>query len=283
LKKKAIHHGADDNGSGTTAILELARRFAEMPDRQGRRLVFITFSGEELNLYGSAAYCKEPPFPLEMTAAMYNLDMVGRLRPDSETGKDRLLTEGSGTATPLLPLVEKLSRKYDLKTVNKASGFGPSDHTSFCEKKVPVLFVWTDYHEDYHSPSDTADKINVPGLRKVVDFSEDAIAALAQMDRPTFLEVQDKKRPSYGGGPRLGIRPEYSDEGEGVLVGGVTDGQPAAAAGVQKDDRIVAIAGKPIKDLQVYMEVMAAQKKGDTIEVVVLRKGKRVPLKVKLD
>jgi hypothetical protein len=113
-KKMATHYGADDNGSGTTSILELARYFAEIPNRQGRRLIFIAFSGEELGLFGSAHYCKDPSFPLDKTAAMYNLDMVGRLQTDKETGKEKILTEGSGTAKPFLPLLEQVGMKFDL-------------------------------------------------------------------------------------------------------------------------------------------------------------------------
>jgi hypothetical protein len=282
-RKMAIHHGADDNGSGTTSLMELARRFGAMPNRQGRRLVFIAFSGEELGLFGSLHYCKEPLFPLADTAAMYNLDMVGRLRKDDKTGKEKLLTEGSGTAKPFLPLVQELSAKYDLQTVNKPGGLGPSDHMSFCLKRIPVLFIWTGYHDDYHRPSDTADKINVPGMRKLVDFSEEAVVQLTTMDRPEYVAVKERTGLTYAGGPRLGIRPEYADEGEGVLLGGVTPGEPAERAGLKKDDRIVAIAGKPVKDLQTYMEILQGQKKGDTIEVVVLRQGKRMPFKVKLD
>jgi hypothetical protein len=284
-RKMAIHHGADDNGSGTTALLELARRFAEVPNRQGRRLVFIAFSGEELGLFGSEYYCKNPLFPLGETAAMFNLDMVGRLQADPATGKDRLLTEGGGTAKPFAGLLDRLGQKYDFKMVNKPSGFGPSDHASFCGAKVPVLFVWTGYHDDYHMPSDTADKINVPGMRKVVDLSEEVINYLATMDpRPAYIAIKPPPSGSpSAGGPRLGIRPSYSDDGEGVLLEAVSEGLPAARAGLQKDDRIVEMAGKPVKDLETYMTILYGQKKGDTIEVVVVRNGKKVPVKVKLD
>jgi hypothetical protein len=282
LKKMAIHHGADDNGSGTTAILALARRFGEQRDRQGRRLVFIAFSGEELGLFGSEYYCKKPLFPLKDTAAMYNLDMVGRLRPDEKTGKDKLLTEGSGTARPFVDLLDRLGVKYDLTMVNKPSGFGPSDHASFCDAKVPVLFVWTGYHDDYHMPADTADKINVAGMRKIVDLSVEAITTLATMERPAYVEIKRPRSPS-GNGPRLGIRPDYADAGDGVLLGGVAEGGAADRAGLKKDDRIVEMAGKPVKDLETYMEILHGQKKGDTIEVVVVRNGKKLPVKVKLD
>jgi hypothetical protein len=287
LVKPAIHHGADDNGSGTTTILELARRFAAHPDRDGRRLVFIAFSGEELGLNGSVYYCKKPLFPLEQTAAMYNLDMVGRLRadnqPDKDGNKDKLLTEGTGTAKVFPELLAGLAKKHGFKLSNKASGFGPSDHDSFCRKKVPVLFVWTGYHEDYHRPSDTADKINVPGMRKIADLSEAAITTLATMQRQEYVEVKEAHTRPIAGGPRLGIRPNYGDDGEGVLLDGVSEGLPAAKAGMKEGDRIIEISGKKVKNLEAYMEILATQKKGDTIEIMVLRGGKRTKLQVRLE
>jgi hypothetical protein len=373
LKKMAIHHGADDNASGTTTMLELARRFAAMPDRQGRRLLFLAFSGEELGLFGSVYYCKHPLYPLKETASMFNLDMVGRLRPDKDSGKPKLLTEGSGTAKPFLPLLNELAQKYDFRMVNKPSGFGPSDHASFCGKDVPVLFVWTNYHEDYHRPSDTADKINIEGMRRIADLSQDAITTLTRMDKPEFIKVKtasrrssngprlgivpgdgdgrgvlieeivadspaakaslktddlivslagkpvkslqdllailkaqkggetievglvrgdkpmtvkvtlEKPADSYANMPRLGIRPSYGDDGDGVLVDGVTDGMPAARAGLKADDRIVRIAGQTVKDLEGYMSVLSKQKKGGTVDVDVIRNGKKLTVKVTLE
>jgi hypothetical protein len=285
LKKGAIHHGADDNGSGTTTMMELARRFGQIPNRQGRRLVFMAFSGEEEGLFGSDYYCKEPLFPLADTVAMVNLDMVGRLRPDKETKKDRLLIEGSGTAKTFNELLDGLNKKYDFKLVKKAGGFGPSDHASFCGKKIPVLFFWTDYHEDYHAPSDTADKINVPGMRRIADLAEEVITHLATDEkRPEFVEVKESRpgSPSLNG-PRLGIRPSYSDEGEGVLLGGVVDGLPAAKAGLKEGDRILEMDGKPVKNLEAYMSVMGGKKKGDVLELTIQRNGNKQKVKVKLD
>ncbi|MHB1424388.1 MAG: M28 family peptidase [Gemmataceae bacterium] len=283
-KKMAIHHGADDNGSGTTSVLELARRFAEMKDRQGRRLVFIAFSGEELGLLGSEYYCKHPLFPLNETAAMFNLDMVGRLRADKASGKPKLLTEGCGTAKPFRPLLDKLGEKHGFKMVNKPGGTGLSDHDSFYAKQVPVLFVWTDYHDDYHRPSDTADKINVEGMRRIAEFSQEAIATLARMDKPEYVKVKsDPGSPTRYEGPTLGIRPSYSDEGEGLLIGGVVEGKSAERAGLKTDDRIVSINDKPIKNIQTYMTIMGGRKKGETIEVGIVRDGKKRTVRVKLE
>jgi hypothetical protein len=285
LKKGAIHHGADDNGSGTTSMMELARRFAQIPNRPGRRLVFMAFSGEEEGLYGSEYYCKEPLFPLADTVAMVNLDMVGRLRPDKDTKKDRLLIEGSGTAKKIFDeLLDELNKKHDFKMVKKPGGFGPSDHASFCGKKIPVLFFWTDYHEDYHAPTDTADKINVAGMRRIADLAEEVIARLATEEkRPEFVAVKENRGSPSISGPRLGIRPSYSDEGEGVLLGGVTDGLPAAKAGLKEGDRIVEMDGKPVKNLEAYMSVMGSKKNGDVMELTIVRDGKKQTVKVKLD
>lgn len=281
LKKMAIHHGADDNASGTTTMVELARRFAAMPERQGRRLVFIAFSGEEMGLFGSDYYCKHPIYPLKETASMFNLDMVGRLRTDKDTGKPKLLTEGSGTAKPFLPLMDELAKKYDFKIINKPSGMGPSDHASFCGKEVPVLFVWTNYHDDYHRPSDTADKINVEGMRRIADLSEEAIVALTQMDKPAYIKVKTaSNRPS--GGPRLGIQVEDA-EGKGVLIRELEADQPAAKAGLKKDDRIVALAGKPVRTFTDLVTNLKSQKLGDTIEIGIVRADKPMTVKVKLE
>jgi C-terminal processing protease CtpA/Prc len=180
--------------------------------------------------------------------------------------------------------LDKLGEKYDFKMVNKPGGFGPSDHASFCAKEVPVLFLWTDYHDDYHRPSDTADKINVEGMRRIADLSQEAITTLVQMDRPEYIKVKsDPGSPGKYEGPTLGIRPSYSDEEEGLLIGGVVEGRPAAKAGLQAEDRIISIDGKPIKNIQTYMTVLGRYKKGTTIEVGILREGKKQIVKVKLE
>jgi len=283
-KVPAVHHGADDNASGVAGVIELARRCAAQgPDRQGRRLLFVAFSGEEVGLLGSRYYCRNPIYPLGETAAMFNLDMIGRLQPDRQTGKDRLLAQGVGSAKPFRGLVEGLGRKYAFQVSNQASGDGPSDHAEFYNKKVPVLFFWTGVHADYHKPSDTADKLNVAGMRKVVDAGEEVVRALATMPRPAYVYVPGQTKARMTAGPRLGIRPGYSEEREGVEVDGVPPGTPADRAGVQDGDLIVAIAGRPVRNMATYMQAMSLQKKGTTIEVVVLRKGQKKALKVKLD
>lgn len=281
--KGQIHHGADDNGSGTTSVLELARRFAAIKNRQGRRLVFMTFSGEESGLLGSRHYCnKEPLFALADTAAMVNLDMVGRLRPDKKTNQDRLIVEGVGTAKDFEQLVDKLNPGF---TYTKRAGSPPySDNDSFYRKKIPVLFFWTDTHEDYHRPSDTADKINIAGMRKIVFLAEKVIVELStDAKRPEYVQVASSMKSTLGGGPKgpkLGIVPNYDEAKEGVSVGSLVDGGAAGKAGVKAGDLIVDIAGRKVTNLTTYMAIMGQQKAGQAIDIIVVRDEKRVTLKV---
>ncbi len=286
LKKPQIHHGADDNASGSSVVMELARRFAAAPNRQGRRLVFICFSGEELGLEGSKWYCDHPLFPLEETTAMFNLDMVGRLRPDEKTKIDNVLVEGSPTGKGFNDLLDAVKKKYDLELSRKSDSLpANSDHYSFYKKKVPVLFFWTGYHPDYHKPTDTADKINVAGMAKIADLSVDVVSVMAsEAKRPEYQKMKVGAMRPPSDSPRLGVVPSYREGGEeGMGLDGIVDDGPAARAGLKTGDRIVEVAGKPVKNITTYMEAMAAQKKGAAIEVIVVRGGKRQTIKVILD
>jgi hypothetical protein len=216
---------------------------------------------------------------------MVNLDMVGRLRPDKDTGKDRLIVEGTGTAQTFDALIDQINRKYDFKLQKKPGGVGPSDHASFYLKNIPVLFLWTDTHPDYHRPSDTADRINVPGLRRITDLSEELIAHLASVpERPHYVQVARTPPGSSGfRGPTLGIMPNYGEEEEGVVIGGVSPGRPAAKAGLKEGDRIVEISGKPVKNIEAYTALLAGHKAGETIEVSFVRGGQKLTVKVLLE
>jgi hypothetical protein len=282
--KKEIHHGADDNASGTTTVMELARRFGAMQNRQGRRLVFMTFSGEESGLLGSLYYCKHPIFPLSDTVAMVNLDMVGRMGKDKDSGKDKLLVEASGTAKNFDALLDELNQKYGFAMAKEPNLLPDSDHYSFYAKGVPVIFYWTGYHADYHRPSDTSDKINVAGMARIADIAEETMLRLSEAkERPEFVKVTVKSRGGSGGGPsgpKLGLMPAYGDNKEGVLIQEVTEGKPAAKAGLKGGDRILELAGKPVKNLETYMTLMAGRKAGEPMEVVIERDGVRMTIKV---
>jgi hypothetical protein len=293
--KGKIHLGADDNASGTTGLLELARRFGAVKDRQGRRLVFIAFSAEEHGLDGSRFYCKEPLFPLDKTAAMVNMDMIGRTKPVPVDWfglfgeKDRLLVYGTGTGEGIEKLVDATTPKFDFKVTKLAGGTGPSDHDSFYRKGVPVLFLYTGMHPEYHKPTDVPEKINVPGMKKVVDLVEVLLNDLLTRARPKYLVVrgggEDPTAPRRGpSGPKLGFLPgNYESTTGGVLVDGVTPGGVAEKSGIKGGDFIVEIAGQPTPNITAYMTAMGRQKLGTTVDIVVERKGKRLTVKAKLE
>jgi hypothetical protein len=278
-----IHHGADDNGSGTTVLMELARRFGAMKGRQGRRVVFIAFSGEEKGLLGSRHYCANPLYPLAQTVTMLNLDMVGRLRPDDHTRKDRLVVYGTGTAKNFDALLEAANKKFDFYLAKSPSGYGPSDQTSFYEKKIPVFFFFTGNHRDYHKPSDTADKINVAGMARVADLVQELTTRVAALpERPQYVKVASAMHGvSRVKIPILGFMPgNYGEPDGGVLIAEVRAGGPAEKGGIKEGDRIVEVAGMPVRNVESYFTLMLTQKRGKPLEITVLRKGKKIKLKV---
>jgi hypothetical protein len=306
--KGQVHFGADDNASGTTALIELARRFGGQKDRVGRRVVFAAFSGEEIGLLGSQHYCKNPLFPLESTVFMLNMDMVGRsglidkggvaavagipAAADGWAVTQRLVVSGTGTAEGLDAFLADATKDAGFKLFTTAGGTGPSDHDSFYRKKIPVLFTYTGSHRDYHRPSDTPDKIDYPGMERITNLVGDMAQRMAVApDRPKYKAtggvVWDDptdprpQRSASRGGPRLGIMPgNYDSPDGGVLVDDLSPGGAAEKGGVKAGDVVVEIAGKPVRNINGYMTAMAAQKANQEIEVVVVRNDKRVTLKV---
>ena len=291
-----VHFGADDNGSGTTGLMELARRYGAMKDRVGRRIVFIAFSGEELGLLGSVHYCKEPTFPLDKTAFMLNMDMIGRSIEVDDGGKmkDRLVVYGHGTGEGFEKYIDDTNKKYDFKLFKIPGGLGPSDHDSFYRKKIPVMFFFTGTHKDYHRPTDTPDKINVRAMKKVTDMAETVMTHFAtEPERPKYLvarggwedpteERRGTPAPSASRAkmPKLGIMPgNYEEEDKGVLVEEVSPGGAAEKAGLKAGDLIIDIGGKPVKNINGYMTILAGQKAGVEIEVTVMRKKEKVTVK----
>lgn len=287
-----LHSGADDNGSGTAGLLELARRFGEMKDRRGRRLVFVAFTGEERGLFGSAYYCNHPLFPLNKTAAMVNLDMIGRLRTGPGdwlglTTKPRMVVYGTGTGDTFDHTIDAAETRYGLKILKVPGGIGRSDHESFYRKKVPVLFLFTGLHDQYHKPTDTVDTIDFPGMATVVGLTEDLVLDLGTaLARPRYREqtggFEDPLNPTpHRPGVRLGVRPDYAYQGsDGMRIEGVTGGGAAEKGGLKDGDVITEIGGVPVRSVNGYMAALVGKKAGDTIEVVVLRGGKKTTLKL---
>jgi Peptidase family M28/PDZ domain/PA domain len=301
VNSSEIHHGADDNASGVAAMLELARTFAK-EKKNKRTLVFIAFGGEEEGLIGSKFYVGNPAFPLAKTVAMINLDMVGRLN------ENKLTIGGIGTASEWKSLVEG-KNKLDVVATTTAiqpngnaavvdsqkldssdfqlqlneDGFGPSDHSSFYGKKIPVLFFFTGTHADYHKPTDTAEKINYEGLIKVTNFVGEIVRAIDQNTaRPTYTVAK-----SSGMGGRttfnvsLGTVPSYAEgTNDGLLLDGVRDESPAAKSGLKAGDKIIKLAGHDIRNISDYVFVLGEMKAGEEYEVVVRRGAETLTMKI---
>jgi aminopeptidase YwaD len=277
-----IHNGADDNASGTAAVLELAEACAANPTKIHRSIVFILFSGEELGTLGSAYYVEHPAMPLDSTITMVNLDMVGRLKNAT------LTIEGTGTSPAWEPLIKRLNvgpdgkDRFTLKLV--ADGYGPSDHASFYRKDIPVLFFFTGLHEDYHRPSDDLETLNLTGERDVVSFAYDALLDLAQRpDRPAFTKTQSSGPMAGGGGGfavTLGVMPDYAWTGEGLRIDGVRTNGPAEKAGMKGGDVIVSLAGKKVMNIYDYMGILGGLKAGQVVPVEYRRDDKVVSVTV---
>jgi hypothetical protein len=274
----AIHNGADDNASGTVTMLELAHRLAEFETDSRRRIVFIAFSAEERGLLGSKHYARQPRFSLENTAAMINLDMVGRLDPD-----EGLTVFGTGTAPSFDSLVDQWNEKAQLPIFKDPSGYGPSDHTSFYEKDIPVLFFFTGLHPDYHRPTDDFDKINLDGMVRITDMVYDAATHLATVaERPQF----QKTGPGQGVGRRtspnayLGVQLE--DRESGVFVTQTVSEGPAAAAGIRNGDRIVSIGETTTNSTSEVQTAVGNLRPGSSVSVVVSRDGEQITVEAKV-
>ena len=230
---------------------------------------------------------------------MINLDMIGRTKPVPVDWmglfgqKDRLVIYGTGTGTGFDELAEATAKKADFRLFKVAASANNSDNASFYNKKVPVLFLFTGLHNEYHRPADVPEKIDVPGMRRTADVVEmmatelaarvkapqySAVRGAAPLD-PSSPQPEPKRGPA---GPRLGILPSYAYEGKGVMLEGVSPGGIAEKAGLKEGDVILEIAGKPTDNLTAYMGAMAAQKPGTAVDIVVERKGKKLTLKAEL-
>ena len=275
---KEIHNGADDNASGTAALIEVARRLAAQPKKLARRVEFIAFTGEERGLIGSARYCRDPLCPLDKTIAMLNMDMVGRL------SDDKLIVQGVDTATEFGPIVDELAERYGVKVTKQPGGFGPSDHASFYPHKVPVMHFFTGTHSDYHRPTDDLEKINLPGMRRVADMVADAVVILAGAEeRPHYQSVKAKSQGRGGDRPYFGSIPDFASEEPGYHLGGVSPDSPADKGGLKTGDAIIKLGEYKIGNLEDFDGALRKYKAGDKVPVVVKRDGQEITVSVVLD
>jgi Zn-dependent M28 family amino/carboxypeptidase len=310
-----IHHGADDNASGTAGLLELARIFTAQRPRLTRTLIFIAFGGEEEGLLGSNYYVNHPVTPLANTVAMINMDMIGRMR-------DRKLSIGGvGTATEWREIIKEVNMALAMNVSADSSlpspvvvgsngvpvvvsangrtivtvdprgafeltmnedGLGPSDHSSFYLKQIPVLFFFTGAHTDYHKPSDTFDKINYTDEARILSLVARIVRDIDELEkRPTYVTVKSDPGMRTGGfRVYVGTIPNYADSTNGLLIDGVREGSPAAKAGIKAGDRVVKIGEREIKNVYDYTYALGEMKAGQEYVFEVVRGSDKVSLKV---
>jgi hypothetical protein len=273
-----IHNGADDNASGTTGLLELAEKFSSIKNQINRKVVFIAFSGEELGLLGSSYVVNNFPLPIENANAMINMDMIGRLND-----KKDLIVYGTGTSSNWKSILDD-KNEYDFNLTFNDEGFGPSDHSSFYVKKVPVLFFFTGTHSDYHKPSDDVDKINADGQEKVLKYIYDvALSIINSEKKPDYLAVERKDTGRMNGSRvYVGTVPDFAGEVDGYKLGGVTEGSPAAKAGLQAGDIIIQFGDKKISNLYDFTYAMGNYVPGDKVKVVVKRADQELTFNIEL-
>ncbi len=275
-----VHNGADDNASGTAALLEVARRFAisRSNDLQPRRrLVFIGFTGEERGLLGSRHYVAHPRYALETTAAMLNLDMVGRM-------SDRqLIVYGTGSAASFDRMVDVVGRRVGLNVRKQIEGMGPSDHQPFFERRVPVLHFFTGLHEDYHRPSDDFAKINTVGMVAITDMVYQLGSELAKSpQRPQYIAVKGRANiriPIERKG-RLGLRMGLNEFGNAIEINAVQADSVAAKAGIQSGDWILSLDGEVLKKPESVSQRLAEKREGETAKLSIQRGSERFEIEV---
>ncbi len=264
-----VHNGADDNASGTTALLETARNLARRQTPAHRTIVFVAFTAEELGTIGAMYYVEHPALPTDSAIAMVNFDMVGRMSGDS------VIVGGTGSAPELVPLLESANASYGLNLVKQEDPWGSSDHAVFYGKETPVLHFYTNLHADYHTPADDWEKINVDGIVEIVALASDLVWAMAtQTEGMTYVAVA---RPERTAGPRasLGTVPDMVTPGEGMRVQAVRAGTAADEAGLKSGDVILRIGDVEVKDIYGLQKALTTYKAGDTVTIVFLRDGER--------
>lgn len=274
--KDKVHNGADDNASGVAGVLELARYFASNTTKEKNNYLFLCFSGEELGLLGSKYFADHAPVDIASVNYMINMDMIGRLDPQSKT----VIVHGTGTSPVWEPMLKSLENE-NIRIKTDSSGTGPSDHTSFYLKDIPVLHFFTGSHTDYHKPTDDWEKINLAGEVEVLKVIAKLSMNLDESPKLTFLKTKNKSmagRSTFK--VTMGIMPSYASDVEGLKVDGVSEGKPAQKGGIQTGDVIIQMGEFVIKDIQNYMDALGKFDKGQRVPVKVKRGNETVDLTV---
>ena len=270
-EKNLIHNGADDNASGVAMMIDLASKLRVA--NKNNNYLFIAFSGEEIGLLGSNYYTKNAIIKMSNINYMINMDMVGRLNEDTA-----LAIYGLGTSPIFKQTINANNTKF--KIIQKESGVGPSDHTSFYLNDIPVLHFFTGQHEDYHKPSDDYDKINFEGMDIISNYIFDIISDLNDNEKLSFTKTINESEEVPRFKVSLGVVPDYLFDGEGMRIDGVTENRPAQIAGLLKGDVVIKIGEYDVKDMMGYMKALSKFEKGNTTTVSIDRKGNKIIKKI---
>ncbi|PNQ74834.1 peptidase M28 [Hanstruepera neustonica] len=270
--EKAIHNGADDNASGVAVMLNLASKLKET--NTANNYLFMAFSGEEMGLLGSNYFVKNPTIDTKAVSYMINMDMVGRLKQDST-----LAVYGTGTSPIFKQVLNSHNDKF--KLIEKESGVGPSDHTSFYLADIPVMHFFTGQHEDYHKPSDDSDKLNYEGMETISNYIFEIITDLNDNGKLAFRKTKNESEETPRFKVGLGVVPDYMFDGKGMRIDGVSEDKPAQKAGLQKGDIVIKLGDSAIVDMMSYMRALSVFKEGDSTNVRVERKGDTLDIDLK--
>jgi hypothetical protein len=270
----SIHNGADDNASGVAGLLWLAQQSVEIK-KWPFNILFIAFSGEEAGLFGSKAFMENPTIPKEKIIGMINLDMVGRLNAEKT-----IAISGVGTSSEWKELLEK-SKPADFQFNYSDGGIGPSDHTSFYLKDIPVLHFFTGQHKDYHKPGDDSPLVNYTGIQQVSRIIFSLVSHLAKNPILSFQKTKDDNKQQVSSFKvTLGVMPDYVYNGEGMRIDAILDGRPAQKAGLEAGDIVIKLGESPIKDIYEYMAALGKYEKGQSADILVKRKDQVLLKKV---
>ncbi|WP_417238462.1 M28 family peptidase [Bizionia sp.] len=270
--ERAIHNGADDNASGVAVMLDLAGKLKGV--NTANNYLFMAFSGEEMGLLGSNYFAKNPTIDSKAVSYMINMDMVGRLKPDST-----LAVYGTGTSPIFKQVLSSHNDKF--KLIENESGVGPSDHTSFYLIDIPVLHFFTGQHEDYHKPGDDSEKLNYEGMETISNYIFDVITDLNDNGKLAFRKTKNESEETPRFKVGLGVVPDYLYDGEGMRIDGVSEDKPAQKAGLQKGDVVIKLGDSTVTNMMSYMRALSVFDSGDSTKVTVKRDGK--PLEVNLN
>lgn len=266
-KDIAIHNGADDNASGVAVLLNLAAKLKKA--NVNNNYLFMAFSGEEMGLLGSNYFVKHPTFDIKTANYMINMDMVGRLKADST-----LAVYGTGTSPRFKQVLHAVNKGF--KLVEDESGVGPSDHTSFYLSDIPVLHFFTGQHEDYHKPSDDADKLNYEGMEIISDYIFDVISELDSSGKLVFRKTKDESGEMARFKVGLGVVPDYLFDGKGMRIDGTREDTPATRAGLLKGDIVLKLGDSAVTDIYGYMRALSVFEEGDSTRIIVDRNGEKI-------